>query len=76
MFLLKVQIRSRIFMVTQRLPPFLSFLLPGRPQWCLGRPHSSLLGCLCQAPSTGTLPTLCLPGLTDLESKQGNWEPH
>lgn len=23
-----------------------------------------------------TLPTLCLPGLTDLESKQGKWEPH
>lgn len=57
MLLPKVQIRSRIFMVAQRHPPFLSCLLARRPQWCLGRLHSSLLG------------WLCVPGLTDLESK-------
>lgn len=57
---------------------FLSSPLPRRPQWCLGRPHFLSFGMVVTSSQHchHTLPTRCLPGLTDVESKQGKWEPH
>lgn len=73
MLLPKLQIRSKIFVVARRRPPFPpSSLLASRLQWCLGRPHSRLLGRLWQKQAPNAATALLLPYVckATLESKQ------